>query len=152
MKLEELLNVVGIETLVRIYYNDGRTTRTKCGTVEEIALQNDLPEDFLQAEVTNMYLDRVAPGKTELTIDAETEKKNARFPLELRDLLEAIPAGTRIFFRDRKHSCMMTATCENLREMLKREELVKPVSTVRNWEATEEGITVKGLWVEVKEC
>lgn len=150
MKLEELLNVVGIETTVRIYYNDGRTTRTKCGTVEEIVLQNDLPEDLLQAEVTNMYLDQVAPGKTELTIDAETEKKNARFPLELRDLLEAIPAGTRIFFRDREQSCMMTATCENLREMLKREELVKSVSIVRDWEATEEGITVKGLWVEVK--
>ena len=148
MKLEELLNVVGIETPVRIYYDDGRTVR---GTVEQIALQNDLPENFLQAEVTNMYLDQVAPGKTQLTIDAETEKENARFPLELRDLLEAIPAGTRIFFRDRKHSCMLTATCENLREMLKREELVKPVSVVRNWEATEEGVTVKGLWVEAKE-
>ncbi len=148
MKLEELLNVVGIETPVRIYYDDGRTA---WGTVEQIAMQNDLPENFLQAEVTNMYLDQVAPGKTQLTIDAETEKKNTRFPLELRDLLEAIPAGTRIFFRDRKHSCMLTATCENLREMLKREELVKPVSVVRNWEATEEGVTVKGMWVEVKE-
>ncbi len=148
MKLEELLNVVGIETSVRIYYDDGRMTQ---GTAEEITLQMHLPENFLQAEVTNMYLDQVAPGKTQLTIDAETDKKNVRFPLELRDLLEAVPAGTRIFFRDRKHCCMLTATCENLREMLKREELVKPVTVVRNWEAMEEGITVKGLWVEVKD-